>query len=188
MTEKEKRDAGTLYDPADPLLLKEREKCKSLCHRIHLLSPEEEGERCRLYRELFGKAPERFRIEPLFWCDYGYNIFLGENCFLNHGCVILDCAPVTLRNDVFVGPNTGFYTAVHPINPVERLRGLEYARPIEIGNNVWIGGGVQILPGVKIGDNAVIGAGSVVTGDIPANAIAVGNPCRVHRIITEQGV
>lgn len=124
---------------------------------------------------------EHFTIEQPFLCDYGHNIFLGEDFYANFNCVILDEAPVTFGNHVFVAPNCGFYTAGHPLDAELRNRGLEYARPITIGHNVWIGAQVCVLPGVTIGDNCVIGAGSVVTKDIPAHSLAVGNPCRVVR-------
>ena len=114
-----------------------------------------------------------------FWCDYGYNIELGENFYSNHNLVILDAAKVSIGNDVFIGPNCSIYTSGHPLNAVERNEGLEYAKPISIGNNVWIGGNVVILPGVKVGNNVVIGAGSVVTKDILDNCVVVGNPCKV---------
>jgi len=120
-----------------------------------------------------------------FWCDYGYNIEIGENFFANHNVVILDGGKVTFGDNVFIAPNCGFYTAGHPIDFERRNRGLEYAYPITVGNNVWIGAGVQVMPGVTIGDGAVIGGGSVVVKDIPPNAVAVGNPCKTVRFITE---
>ena len=122
-------------------------------------------------------------IEQPFHCDYGYNIEIGENFYANVNCVVLDEAKVKFGDNVFVAPNCGFYTAGHPIDAAERNKGLEYARPITVGDNVWIGAGVTVLPGVTIGDNCVIGAGSVVVKDIPANCIAVGNPCKVIKTI-----
>lgn len=124
--------------------------------------------------------------EQPFYCDYGYNIEIGENFYANMNCVILDEAKVTFGDNVFIAPSCGFYTAGHPLDVEQRNRGLEYARPIRVGNNVWIGAQVCVLPGVTIGDNTVIGAGSVVNRDIPANVIAAGNPCRVIREITEE--
>lgn len=118
-----------------------------------------------------------------FYCDYGYNIEIGENFYSNVNCVILDGAKVKFGDNVFVAPNCGFYTAGHPLDVKQRTAGLEYAKPITIGNNVWIGAQVCVMPGVTIGDNCVIGGGSVVTKDIPANSLAVGNPCRVIREI-----
>ncbi|GET06446.1 hypothetical protein SY212_14760 [Ligilactobacillus agilis] len=114
-----------------------------------------------------------------------YNIELGENFYANHNLVILDGAKVTFGDNVFVAPNCGFYTAGHPLDYERRNAGLEYAYPITVGDNVWIGGGVQVMPGVTIGSNVVISGGSVVTKDIPDNCVAVGNPCKVIRPITE---
>ena len=130
-----------------------------------------------------GSTPEQFAIVAPFWCDYGYNIEIGEHFFANHNTVILDCAKVRFGDHVFVAPNCGFYTAGHPIDAKTRNQGLEYAKPITVGDNVWIGGGVQVMPGVTIGDNVVIGGGSVVVKDIPSNSVAVGNPCRVIRTL-----
>lgn len=185
-TEKQKAQEGLLYDANyDEELLRERAECKAVCHKYNLLSPLDTDEREQLLRSLLGHTGERFCIEQPFYCDYGYNIEIGEDFYANVGCVILDGAKVKFGHNVFVAPNCGFYTAEHPINAAQRTAGLEYARPITVGNNVWIGGHVSVLPGVTIGDNSVIGAGSVVNKDIPANVVAAGNPCRVIRHITE---
>ena len=125
-------------------------------------------------------------IEPPFYVDYGYNTRVGKGFYANHNLIILDCAPATFGDHVFIGPNCNFSTAGHPFDVAQRNAGLEYAKPITVGSNVWIGMGVQILPGVTIGDNAVIGAGSVVTKDIPAGMLAVGVPCRPIRQIAEK--
>lgn len=130
-----------------------------------------------------GKIGEGLLIEQPFYCDYGYNIKVGNNFYANFNLVILDEASVTFGDNVFIAPNCGFYTAGHPIDAVERNKGLEYARPITVGDNVWIGAGVSVLPGVTIGDNCFIGAGSVVVKDIPPYSLAVGNPCRVIKAI-----
>ncbi|MDE6581700.1 MAG: sugar O-acetyltransferase, partial [Duncaniella sp.] len=136
-----------------------------------------------LLRRLLGEVKGSILIEQTFYCDYGYNIRVGENFYANFNLVILDGAPVTFGDNVFIAPDCGFYTAGHPLDATERNKGLEYARPITVGNNVWIGAKVSVLPGVTIGDNCVIGAGSVVNKDIPANSLAVGNPCRVIKKI-----
>lgn len=184
MTEKEKRDAGMLYDANyDEELLREMEACKDQCFLLNSLKPSMVKERSAILRKLLGKTPESFLIQSPFWCDYGYNIEIGENFYANHNCVILDGAKVRFGDNVFVAPNCGFYTAGHPIDAQDRNKGLEYAYPITVGNDVWIGGGVTVLPGVTIGSNVVIGAGSVVTRDIPDNVVAAGNPCRVLRTI-----
>jgi len=183
-TEKEKMLEGVLYDANNDLeLIAERQRCKEQCHEYNMLSPSQTDSREKILRHLLGRTGERFLIEQPFYCDYGYNIELGENFYANLNCVILDEAKVTFGDNVFIAPNCGFYTAGHPFDVEQRNSGLEYARPITIGNNVWIGAQVCILPGVTVGDNSVIGAGSVVTKDIPANVLAVGNPCRVIRIL-----
>lgn len=187
MTEKEKCRAGLLYDANyDKNLEGERNRCKDLCHAFNSCLPSQQEKRREIMRNILGKTGETFLIEQSFWCDYGYNIEIGERFYSNHGCVILDAAGVTFGNDVFIAPNCGFYTAGHPLSPDLRNRGLEYAKPITVGNNVWIGGNVSVMPGVSIGDNTIIGSGSVVTKDIPSGVIAVGNPCRVLREITKE--
>lgn len=183
MNEKEKMLCGELYDSTVEYLVCDRLKAKNLCHEYNLLKPDEENKKKEILKNLLGKTGKNFLIEPNFYCDYGYNIELGENFYSNHNLVILDCAKVTFGDNVFIGPNCGFYTAEHPTNPIERNKLLEYARPIKIGNNVWIGGNVTVISGVTIGDNVTIGAGSTVVKDIPSNSIAVGNPCRVIKKI-----
>ncbi len=186
-TEKEKARAGCLYDANyDEELLRERTACAEMTHELNLLRPSQVQEREELLRRLLGKVKGDFSIVSPFFCDYGYNIEIGNNFFMNMNCVILDGAKVTFGDNVFVAPGCGFYTAGHPLDWEQRNAGLEYAYPITVGNNVWIGAQVCVLPGVTIGDNTVIGAGSVVTKNIPANVLAAGNPCRVIREITEE--
>ena len=187
MTEKEKMMRQMMYDANyDKELLEERKLAKELCYDFNQLRPNEEEAQKDIIRRLFGVTPENFTIIAPFWCDYGYNIEIGENFFANHNMVVLDCAKVKFGNNVFVAPNCGFYTAGHPIDAERRNRGLEYAYPITVGDNVWIGAGVQVMPGVTIGSNVVIGGGSVVVKDIPDNVVAVGNPCHVVRSITDE--
>lgn len=187
MTEKEKMQRQMLYDANnDRELLDERVRAKDLCYQFNQLRPsDEEGQRA-LMEKLLGKTKGAFCVVAPFWCDYGYNIEIGENFFANHNTVILDGANVTFGDNVFVAPNCGFYTAGHPIDSERRNRGLEYAYPITVGDNVWIGAGVHVMPGVTIGSNVVIGGGSVVVKDIPDDSVAAGNPCRVIRKITEE--
>lgn len=177
MTEKNKMISGEKYNPADIDLINARSFAKTLCQNYNNLLPENKNEKRTILKKLFGRTGKNITIEPNFFCDYGFNIYCGENLYINHNCVILDCAPVNFGTNVFIGPNCGFYTAIHPLNAKERNTFAEYAKPITIGNNVWIGGNVVILPGITIGNNSVIGAGSVVTKDIPDNVVAVGNPC-----------
>lgn len=187
MTEKEKARLGLLYDANyDEELLAERRRCKELCFQFNQLSPLKELEQKEIIGKLFGKTKENFCVTAPFYCDYGYNIEIGENFYSNHNLVILDGAKVEIGDNVFIAPNCCITTAGHPINIDERNRGLEYAYPIKIGNNVWIGAGANILPGVTIGDNVTIGAGSVVNKSIPANSIAVGNPCKVIKTILDK--
>lgn len=187
MTEKEKMLAGMLYHPGgDEAMSRERRACKDLCHAYNQLPHSDAEGRREIMERLLGKTNGPFTITAPFWCDLGYNIEIGENFYTNYNCVILDDAKVTFGDNVLIAPNCGFYTAGHPIDAAQRNTGVEYAYPITVGNNVWFGGGVHVMPGVSIGDNAIIGAGSVVTKDIPANVIAVGNPCKVLREITEE--
>lgn len=186
MTEKEKMIAGKMYFAGGEELVGERLRAKDLCHRFNFhIRPSDLAAREALLRELLGEIRGSFYMEPTFWCDYGYNITLGDHFYSNHELVIIDCAPVVFGENVFIGPNCGFYTAGHPIDYERRNAEQEFAKPITVGDNVWIGGGVRVMPGVTIGSNVVIGGGSVVTKDIPDNVVAVGNPCKVLRPITE---
>lgn len=187
MSEKEKCLKGLLYDGnyAQDLKL-ERIKAKSLCQKYNNIFYENFDERNEIIKNLLAKTGDNFLIEASFYCDYGYNIEIGENFYSNHNLVILDPAKVTMGDNVFIGPNCGFYTAQHPLDIETRNKGLEYAYPIKVGNNVWIGGNVVVLPGVTIGDNCTIGAGSVVVKDIPANSVAVGNPCKVIKVLKNE--
>lgn len=186
MTEKEKLASGELYNSGDRELTDERIRAKKLCDEYNGCPYNDFTKKNRIIEKLFGKRGENTWIEPNFFCDYGYNIFVGNKFYANHNCVILDCASVTFGDNVFIGPNCGFYTSAHPIDAETRNSGLEYAQPIVVGNDVWIGGNVCVMPGVTIGDNVVIGAGSVVVKDIPSGVVAVGNPCKPIRKITDK--
>ena len=187
-TNKEKMLLGEIYDAnSDKQLIEERQKVKSICFKYNNIPPENIEERKQSIKQLFGSTKENFLIEQNFWCDYGYNISIGENFYANHNLVILDGNKITFGDNVFIAPNCSFYTAEHPLDKETRNKGLETARPITVGNNVWIGGNTVVLPGVTIGNNVVIGAGSVVTKDIPDNVVAFGNPCKVQRKIDEVG-
>ncbi|WP_028987073.1 sugar O-acetyltransferase [Thermicanus aegyptius] len=181
-SEKEKMLAGQFYYAGDEELVKEREYARNLLFEFNHTRPSEKEKRMEILKQLI-IAKGSFYIEAPFYCDYGYNIIVGDNFYANFGCTILDVNKVTIGDHVLLGPNVQIYTATHPIDPVERLTGKEFSKPIFIGNNVWIGGGTIICPGVKIGDHVTIGAGSVVTKDIPDHVVAVGNPCKVIREI-----
>lgn len=185
MTEKEKMLAGELYDSGEKELDKDRTRVKSLCFAYNNLPPSKMKKRNKIMRKILGKIKDTCLIEQPFICDYGYNIEIGKRFYSNHNLTILDCNKVFFGDNVLIGPNCSFYTAGHPIDLQGRKSTLEFAKPIIVGNNVWFGGNVTVLPGVTIGDNSIIGAGSVVNKDIPSNVVAVGNPCKVIRQITE---
>ena len=176
-TEREKMLDGDLYRASDPELVAARRRAKALCHRYNAAVPDLD---LATLAELLG-CPTDAYLEPPFFCDYGANIAMGQRVYANHGLVVLDCAAVTIGDDTYIGPNVVLSTAGHPVDPVERTSGVEWARSIRIGRRVWIGAGVIVVPGVEIGDDVTIGAGSVVTRSIPARTVAFGNPCRVQR-------
>lgn len=184
-TEKQKMLAGELYLASDPELAAGSQRALHLLRQYNQTTIDERPRRTQLLQELLGQVGENPFIVPPLHCDYGSNIYLGDRFYMNYGGVILDCNTVHIGNDVMCAPYVQIYTAYHPTDPTVRLSGRELAAPIRIGNNVWIGGGAIICPGVTIGDNTTIGAGSVVTKDIPANVVAVGNPCRVLRHLPE---
>lgn len=186
MTEKEKMISGKPYEAFGEELFSERQRAKDMIFEYNNLSPNEIDKRNEIINKLFGKVSDNFFIEPPFRCDYGYNISIGKNFYSNYNCTILDCAKVTIGDNVMFAPNVSLFTAGHPVHFELRNSGIEYAFPITIGNNVWIGGGVIINPNITIGDNVVIGSGSVVTKNIPSDSIAVGNPCKVIRKITDE--
>lgn len=187
MTEKEKRDAGLLYNANyDAEILAEISDCNDLCHAFNQIKPSNRSAQQKILHKIFGKMGKEVYVNTPFWCDYGYNTTVGDYFFANHNCQILDGGKVTFGDHVFIAPNCLFTTAEHALDAEQRNEGLEVALPITIGNNVWIGAGTIVLGGVTIGDNTVIGAGSVVTKDIPSGVVAVGVPCRVLRQITDK--
>lgn len=182
-TEKQKMLAGELFTSHDPELEQDLINCAELIYLYNQLRPSQSAERKKLLKQILGQTKNDLHILPPFYCDYGYNISVGEDFFANYNLTILDSAKVTIGDNVMIGPNVGIYTPNHPINGSERRNAEEIILPVTIGNDVWIGGSVTILPGVTIGNNVVVGAGSVVTKDIPSNSIAVGNPCKVIKKI-----
>ncbi|MBW4662940.1 MAG: sugar O-acetyltransferase [Chroococcus sp. CMT-3BRIN-NPC107] len=175
--------AGELYLAEDSELAADSKRASRLLRKYNFTTADEPDLRFQILKELFGKVEAKIQIVPPFHCDYGSNIYVGDDFYMNYGCVILDCNTVHIGDDVKCAPYVQIYTAYHPTNPQVRQTKKELAAPISVGNNVWIGGGAIICPGVSIGDNTTIGAGSVVVKDIPANVIAVGNPCKVIRAV-----
>lgn len=186
MTEWERMQKGLVYNDFDQDLFNKRVEAKKLFKAYNKTEDEEVDLRNKIMQQLFKNVGENVWIEPDFRCEFGKNITIGDNVYINFGCIILDCSEVTIGSHTLLGPNIGLYAANHSTDATERINGGCYGKPIHIGNNVWLGGDVKVLQGVTIEDNTIIGAGSIVTKDIPANVIAVGNPCKVIRIITEK--
>ena len=175
MSEREKMVGGELYLATDPELIAGRARARELTARYNA-EPDP-----AVLAELFASVGERVTIEPPFHCDYGWNVTLGDRVFMNFGCVLLDCAPITVGDGTMLGPYVQLCAATHPLAPREREAGHEYALPIAVGRNVWLAAGVIVGAGVTIGDDSVIGAGSVVVRDVPAGVLAAGNPCTTIR-------
>lgn len=182
-TEKEKMLAGDLYHAADTELLTERRHAQQILVRYNAAPDDGQMLRTDLLRDFLGAVGEGTVVLPTFTCDYGYNISLGRNVFINYHCIFLDCAPIAIGDDVQIGPAVQLYRAQHPLDAKVRRSGLESASPIRIGKDVWIGGGVVVLPGVTIGDRSIVGAGSVVVHNVPPDSLVVGNPARIVRTL-----
>ncbi|MDT2301809.1 chorismate mutase [Enterococcus faecium] len=183
-TEKEKVIAGELYFANDPELVSDRMFARS---QSQIINQAESAElRSQLLKETFGRTGKKIYMEPVINFDYGYNIFVGENFYANFNCTFLDVSTIEIGDNCMFAPNVQLYTATHPLHPVKRNSGLEYAKPIKIGNNVWLGGGVIVTPGVTLGDNVVVGAGSVVTKSFPDNVVIAGNPARIIKTVEEE--
>lgn len=183
-SQRERMLAGDLYIADDPDLAADMRHAARLTQRFNTSDPSDPQAQLAILRELLGSLGEGTVIRPPLWCDYGYQIHIGRGSFINFGAVFLDVAPITLGEDVQVGPNVQFLTATHPVEAAARRAKWESAKPIIVADNVWLGGGVIILPGVSIGENTVVGAGAVVTKDLPANVVAAGNPARVVRVLS----
>ena len=184
MTERERMVAGALYDPLDAELVAARNRARDLCQALNATHEADRDERRHILLALFGAGGDTVWMQPPFFCDYGWNIELGERVFFNFNCVVLDVCPVRIGSFTLFGPAVQIYTPMHPLDAKLR-RAQEFGKPVTIGSDVWVGGGAIILPGVAIGSEAVIGAGSVVTRDVPGRVFAAGNPCRVIREITD---
>ena len=186
MREWEKAQKGFLYDANyNKEIVEARTRCADLCYDFNQCRPSDTKKQKELLEQILGSIKGNAVITAPFYCDYGFNISIGENFYTNHNVTILDGAKVTLGDNVFIAPNCVFSTSGHAIDSEQRGRGLEIAWPITVGDNVWIGANVSVLPGVTIGSDTIIGAGSVVNRDIPSGVIAAGNPCKVIRKITE---
>lgn len=180
-TEREKMLAGALYRALDPELTALRTRCRELLYDLNHSREADVQLRRHIFTDLFGAGGDTVWIEPPFYCDYGGNIMLGQNVYMNFNCVILDVTPVKIGSSVLFGPNVQLYTATHPLDAAARSSGQEFGKPITIGDQVWVGGSAIILPGVTIGSRVVIGAGAVVTKDLPDDVFAAGNPCKIVR-------
>ena len=185
-TNRERMLAGDLYIADDPESGRLAQRAVRLADAYHRAAVEDEAAARPLLEEMIGELGQDAFVKPPLFVDYGEHISIGARTFVNYNLTALDVAPITIGEDCLLGPNVQLLTPTHPIDPRPRRDKLEAARPITIGDNVWLGGGVIVCPGVTIGDNSVVGAGSVVTRDIPANVVAVGNPARVLREIGEQ--
>ena len=184
-TEWEKMQDCEIYNDFDQDLFNRRVEAKKLFRIYNRTEDDETDKRSDIMRRLFKAVGKNVWIEPDFRCEFGKNISIGDDVYINFGCVILDCGQVKIGNEVLIGPNVGIYDANHALDAEERMDGALLPGKVTIGNRVWIGGGTIILPNVTIGDNTVIGAGSIVTHDIPSGVVAVGNPCHVLREITD---
>jgi len=182
-TEREKMQAGEIYNPGDSELVKDRLHVRKMMRYYNGLTEDDTVRRTSCLKEIFGSTGGSLFIEPDFHCDYGYNIHVGENFYANFNCVMLDVCPIRIGDNCMLAPGVHIYTATHPINPEERNSGKEFGKAVTIGDNVWIGGGAIINPGVTIGDNAVIASGSVVTKDVPENVVYGGNPAKFIKTV-----
>ena len=178
-TEKEKMLACEPFKANDQELMENKKQARIVAEKYNHSSEDDLSYRKSLLTKLFGKCGKEIRIKPPFHCDYGYQIFVGENFFANFDCVFLDAAPIEIGDNCMIGPKTCIYAVTHPLDCNERLKGINIPKKVSIGNNVWIGGGVIILPGVNLGNNVIVGAGSVVTKSFPDNVIIAGNPAKV---------
>lgn len=178
---RQRMEAGDLYLAEDAELAAASQRAIMQAHRYGQLWPEDRDAAEVLLAELIGSLGEDVEIRPPLFVDYGRYITVGAGTFINYNFTALDVAPITIGRDVMIGPNVQLLTPTHPLDPGLRRDKLEAAKPITIGDNVWLGGGVIVLPGVTIGENTVVGAGAVVTRDLPANVVAVGNPARITK-------
>ena len=187
MTQKERMEAGSLYDPADEAILKEQKGCAHFLKEYNALGQGDEAEMQALLQKMFAECGEGVYLQPPFYANWaGRNVHVGDNVYANFNLTLVDDAHIYIGERTMIAPNVTITTATHPVSPRLRARGIQYNKDVHIGRNVWIGAGAIVLPGVTIGDNSVIGAGAVVNKDIPANVVAAGVPCRVLRPVGER--
>jgi maltose O-acetyltransferase len=183
-SEKAKMIRGDHYNASDSVLRADRLHAREVMHRLNVTAPRGHlSSYADIVAELLPNATRPTWLQPPFYCDYGYNLYIGEDVFINFNCVFLDCAPIAIGAYCQFGPGVQLYTASHPISAKSRRAAVEFAKPITIGEDCWIGGAVVVCPGITIGNRCVIGAGAVVTQDIPDDSVAVGNPARVIRTL-----
>lgn len=184
-SEKHKMLTGELYRSSEVELVADRRRAQQMLARYNAFPDGDQDRRLSLLRDFMSAVGEGTVVMPIFTCDYGYNISLGRNIFINYHCIFLDCASISIGDDVQIGPTVQLYTARHPLEATIRRSGLESASPIRIGSDVWIGGGAVVLPGITIGDRSIVGAGSVVVHDVPPDCLVVGNPARIVRTLAQ---
>lgn len=186
MNNPERMENGLIYDPGDEKIMTEQVKCLEKLYDFNATRPSELEKRTALLKEMFGSIGDNCYIEPPLHANWGgKNVYIGSNFYANFNLTLVDDGDIYIGDKVLIGPNVTIATANHPVNPELRAKSWQYNKPVHIGSNVWIGAGSVLVPGVSVGDNTVIGAGSVVVKDIPANCVAVGNPCKPIREIGE---
>lgn len=170
-----------LYDVNDEKLVRDRLAARNICDKMNDLLPTEVGKLTELSKQLFGSTGEYITVMPHFRCDYGYNIHVGENFFVNYDCIFFDTCPIKIGKNALIAPRVQIYAAGHPLDVDIRTSWLGYGKPVTIGDNCWIGGNATIVPGVTLGDNVIVGAGSVVTKSFGDNLVIAGNPAKIIR-------
>ena len=178
-----KKGGDFLYNA--PELMEAKARCREMISRLNDLSDTDASHKAAICKELFGSCGENLTMKPPFYCDYGFNIHVGNNVLINFQCTFIDAGPITIGDNTLIGPQCGFYCINHDIDPEKRNAAISHSKPITIGKDCWFGGNCTVVPGVTIGDGCVIGAGSVVTKDIPPYSIAVGNPAKVISSVKE---
>ncbi|WP_339924970.1 sugar O-acetyltransferase [uncultured Cyclobacterium sp.] len=184
-SEKEKMLNGELYLASDETLSKDRFQARQLLKELNYNLPGDSAHTYKIVKKLFNSVGKDFGLEPPFFCDYGYNINVGDQVFFNFNCVLLDITPIRIGNRSMFGPGVHIYSATHPLDAKTRSSLLEFGKPVTIGDDVWVGGGAIICPGVTIGDRSIVAAGAVVTRDVPADVIVGGNPAKIIKNIDQ---